>query len=110
MMPKVIFGVIAVLVAVLVAGVMYIRHQYYEGLKPVSGSQTSQLFKIELGATAAEIGAALKEASLIREAWAFEWDIRNNNLRDKLQAGSYYLSPSQGVEEIVSIITKGRAA
>lgn len=109
-LPKIIFGIVALLIAALIAGVVYTRHQYYEGLKPVNGSQTSQLFTIELGATAKEIGADLKKANLIRESWAFEWYIRNNNLRDKLQAGSYYLSPSQGIVEIVSIITKGRTA
>lgn len=108
--PRLISGILIVLVGVLVAAVIFIRQQYYEALKPVSESQTTQLFKIELGATVSEIGIDLKEAGLIRESWAFEWYIRNGNLRDKLQAGSYYLSQSQGTEEIVAIITKGRTA
>ncbi len=106
-LPFLILGIILVL---LVGSVVLIRQHYYANLKPVSGSETSQLFKIELGATVNEIGVDLKEAGLIRETWVFEWYIRNHNLRDKVQAGTYYLSPSQDVEEIVSVITKGRTA
>lgn len=102
--------ILSAVIVVLVAAVVFIRHQYYENLKPVSDIQTSKLFTIERGATVSEVGANLKEAELIRETWAFEWYIRNNGLRDRVQAGTYYLSPSQGIEEIVSVITKGRTA
>ncbi len=47
---------------------------------------------------------------MIRETWAFEWYVRNNNLRDKLQAGSYYLRPSQSVAEITNVLTQGKVA
>lgn len=107
---KLPFIILSVVLIVLVASVAFIRHQYYQSLQPVNSSQTSQLFTIELGATVSEIGTNLKKKGLIRETWAFEWYIRNNNLRDKVQAGTYYLNPSQGIEEIVSVITKGRTA
>jgi len=102
--------IVTIVVLALVGAVALIRHQYYQNLQPVSASQKSQLVTIELGQTASEIGVTLKKAGLIRETWAFEWYIRNHNLRDKLQAGSYYLNPSQGVEEIANIITKGHTA
>lgn len=102
--------VVFVLVLSLIGSVVYVRHQYYEMLKPLSASQKSQLFTVELGSTAAEIGAQLKEAGLIKETWAFEWYIRNNNLRDKLQAGSYYLRPNQSVQEITNVLTQGKVA
>jgi UPF0755 protein len=106
-LPFIITGIVLIALA---GSVAFIRYQYYESLQPVSASQTSQLFAIERGATVSEVGANLKSAGLIRETWAFEWYIRNNSLRDKVQAGTYYLNPSQGVEEIASIITKGRTA
>lgn len=102
--------VVFAILAALVASVFYIRSQYYENLKPVSELQTSKLVTVESGQTARDIAATLKESGLIKETWAFEWYVRNNNLRDKLQAGAYYISPSQGVEEIVTILTKGRTA
>lgn len=108
--PKFILAIVLALLLVLGGTVVYIRHQYYENLKPVSASQKNQLVTIELGQTAREISATLKDAGLIREAWAFEWYVRNNNLRDKLQAGTYYFSPSQSVSDIAQILTKGRVA
>lgn len=107
---KFVLIIIFALLATFIGTVFYIRDQYYDNLEPVSASQKSQLVTVELGQTAREIAGTLKEAGLVRESWAFEWYVRNHNLRDKLQAGSYYLNPSQGVEEIVSILTKGRTA
>lgn len=102
--------IVVIIVALLLGAVGFIRHTYNEGIKPVSDSQQSKLVTVELGSTAKAIALQLKEAGLIRETWAFEWYVRTNGLRDKLQAGSYYLNPSQGVDEIASIITKGRTA
>lgn len=105
-----ILVILAVLATLLIGSVVFVRQTYFNNLKPVSESQSTKLVTIELGSTASEIAADLKDAGLIREAWAFEWYIRNNNLRDKLQAGSYYISPSQSVQEIAGVITKGRTA
>jgi UPF0755 protein len=99
-----------VLLAAIVATVVYIRAQYYKNLEPLSQSQANILINIESGSTAAEIAATLKDSDVIRETWAFEWYVRNNGLRDDLQAGTYYLSPSQSVPEIAQILTKGRVA
>lgn len=105
---------IAILVTVLLVGlvvtVLVIRHSYYTNLEPVSQSQKSELVTIEKGATAAEIAVTLKKSGLIRQTWAFEWYVRNHNLRDKLQAGTYYIQPSQSVPEIAEILTKGQVA
>lgn len=99
-----------VLLAAIVSVVMYIRSQYYKNLEPLSQSQANILINVERGSTAAEIASTLKDSEVIREAWAFEWYVRNNSLRDDLQAGTYYLSPSQSVPEIAQILTKGRVA
>ena len=107
---KPLWLIILFVIAIGVALIVYVRHQYYENLKPVSNSPKTQLITVELGSTASEIGANLKKDGLIRQSWAFEWYIRNHNLRDKLQAGSYYLSPDQSVPDIVTILTKGRTA
>ena len=87
-----------------------VRHHYQQNLKPVSTSETTQLVTVELGATVSEIADTLKEKQLIREAWAFEWYVRNNSLRDKLQAGSYYISPSQDIAAIAGVLTRGKVA
>lgn len=106
-----LIGVLIVIILIgLAATVGFVRHNYYENLKPVGTSQKSQLVTVESGATAAEIAVTLKKAGVIRQTWAFEWYVRNHNLRDKLQAGSYYIQPSQSVSEIADILTKGKVA
>lgn len=102
--------VLIVAIVGVLAGVGFIRHSYYQNLKPVSASQQSKLVIVEKGSTAADIAVTLKKAGVIRQTWAFEWYVRNHNLRDKLQAGSYYIQPSQSVAEIADILTKGKVA
>ena len=109
-MPKVITVIVVVLLVALVVTVGLIRQNYYENLKPVSSSQQSKLVTVESGSTAAQIAAQLKEAGLIKQTWAFEWYVRNHNLRNKLLAGSYYIQPSQDVAQIVDVLTKGKVA
>ena len=104
-----IWVVAAILVAFLaLTGVFLVRKNYHDHLKPVSASQESELFTVEKGNSAQQIGEKLEKAELIQAAWAFEWYVRSNGLRDKLQAGTYALKPSQSVQEIADIITQGK--
>src|ERR1700741_285137 len=107
-MSKILLTLVVVVVIVFASVVGLIRHSYYDNLKPVSNSQQSKLIKVETGSTAAEIAVTLKDAGVIRQTWAFEWYVRNHSLRDKLQAGSYYIQPSQSVAEIADVLTKGK--
>lgn len=104
-----ILASLAVAVTLLLGGAVYwVRHTYIENLKPVSASQKSQLVTIPLGTSVKEMADILHKAGLIRAGWAFEWYVRNHDVRDKLQAGTYSLRPSQSIEEIVTTITQGR--
>jgi UPF0755 protein len=85
-------------------------HLYNDGLKPVSDSQKTQIFTVEKGSTVKQIGASLHEEKLIRSAWAFQLYIHSKNLGNKLQAGTYALSPSAGTPQIVGTLTKGQVA
>lgn len=98
----------AVLVMATTAGGLLVRQNYYERLKPLSSSEQSKLFTIEPGEGAQQIGIKLEEAGLIQSAWAFEWYTRLNGLRGSLRAGTYALSPSQSVQDIADILTKGK--
>jgi UPF0755 protein len=96
---------------IILSGVIYsVRRVYTENLQPVSAAQRSQQVTIPIGSSAKEIAIILKDAGLIRETWAFEWYVRNHNLRDKMQAGTYSLRPNQGVAEIATILTQGKVA
>lgn len=95
--------------AILLVGAAFAVHRVYnQNLKAVSGSQTSQTITIPIGSTSSQIAKKLKDAGVIRSTWAFEWYLRNSGLRDKLQAGTYSLLPSQTIPEIVTILTQGK--
>lgn len=99
-----------VIVVILLITTVVIRQLYSQALQPVSASQHNVLVTIPSGSTVDEIAKKLESAGLIRHAWAFEWYVRNNNVRDKLQAGSYYLRPNQGVKSVVESLTQGKIA
>ena len=100
---------ILLIVGCTVAAVL-VRENYNQNLKPVNGSQRTVLVTIPQGSTIREIGKQLQDQGLIKSSWAFERYIYSQNVRDKLQAGSYYLRPSLGVKEIVEILTQGKVA
>lgn len=97
-------------VVALSAAVFVIRRTYHQNLLPLSTSQRSILITVPSGASAKEIGELLQSQSVIRASWAFEWYVRNNNVRDRLQAGTYSLRPSQNVQEIIEVITHGKVS
>lgn len=94
----------------LVAGVVFIRKTYSDNLQAVSSEQKSQVVTVEPGSTTGMIADTLHSKGLIRSDWAFEWYVRNHDLRDKIQAGTYVLYQNQSVEEIVNILIEGKVA
>jgi UPF0755 protein len=92
----------------LVGGIIAVRQIYTSNLKPLNTIQKSQLFVIESGASVKEIALGLEKTGIIRKAWAFEWYVRNNDLRDLLQAGTYSLRPSLSVQQVAAILTEGK--
>lgn len=106
-------GIIITLIVVLLGlgvAALAVRNAYSQNIKPLNSSQKEQLFTVQSGQTAHDIAVALQEQQLIRASWAFEWYVRSHNLREQLQAGSYYVRSSQSVAEIVGIITGGKVA
>lgn len=99
-----------VLVVILVAAVLLVRHEYYLSLKPVSSSPKAEIVTIPSGSSVKQIASLLHDQHLIRSAWAFEWYVHSKELGSKLQAGTYALAPSQGVPTIAGTITKGKVA
>ncbi len=97
-------------VVLLIGGIAAIRYNYDQALKPASSSQKINLVKVPEGASVKDIAKILKDAGLIRQSWAFEWYVRNNSLSAELKAGTYALTPSQGIAEIASILAHGEVA
>ena len=97
-------------VVLLIGTTIVIRQLYSNALRPVSASGHNILLTIPSGATISDIGKRLQVAGLIKHGWAFEWYVRNTSVRDKLQAGTFYLRPNQTVGSIVESITHGKIA
>lgn len=94
--------------AVAIAAIGYVRFDYQRNLKPYSSSEQSIIVTIPLGSSVQDISKILYDSKLIKQQRAFEWYVRNNDLRNQLQAGTYALRPNQTVQEIASIIAKGK--
>ena len=107
--PKYNFWLIILVIVGLLAvgGVVGLRVWYNNGLAPVSSSTKTQYFTVEKGAGLNEIANNLKEAGLIRSPKAFETYVRGTEQQSQLQAGTYTLSPSMSVKEIVDKMVRG---
>lgn len=108
--PRMVIIVASVFLALIIATAIGIRMVYAQNLRPVSASQRTVSVTVPSGSSVKQIAALLEESGVIRAAWAFEWYARGNNLRDKMQAGTYSIRPNQNVEEIASVLTQGRIA
>ncbi len=105
---KIWLGLAIFVLLAISAGAFMTLRVYNQNLRPVSASEKAVLVTIPSGATVQEISKKLQSQGLIRASWAFEWYVRNNSLRDKLQAGTYSLRPSQSVKEITDVLTHGK--
>lgn len=104
-----VFLVIAGLV-ILVTIAIVVRKAYNDNLKPLSNSQEAIVVTVEPGSVPSEIAEDLKQKGVIKSDWAFEWYVRNHNLRDQLKAGTYLLKPSLGIPQIAEQIAGGKVA
>jgi UPF0755 protein len=109
--PKRIIIILLAATLAVVGATVFIRHAYFEELKPVSSTQQdAHLVTIKPGSSVDVIAKQLSDAKLIRSAWAFKLYVSSKEVRDQLQAGEYSLSSSQSVAEIVSQLTHGKVA
>lgn len=103
---RLLWVAVALLVLLLVATVI-VRTVYFQQLRPVNGSQDVTIFEIKPGTPSAVIADRLEDRNLIRSSAIFQWYTRTEDVRDKLQAGTYALRPSMGVPEIVRLLVEG---
>jgi UPF0755 protein len=105
----IVVSFVVVLAAMLIAGAIGARFWYQQQLQPLSSeSSKTAIFVIKPGTTATEVSEQLESQKIIRSAQGFMWYLRNNSLRDSIQAGTYELSPSSSVQEIATTITEGK--
>ncbi len=81
---------------------------YYEGNLPVQKSATEKrIFVVAKGSTVNDIINKLAKEDLIRNKVVFLYLVKSMGIENKIQAGSFRLSPSMTAREIANQLTKG---
>src|SRR4051812_46700547 len=81
-------------IALLIISIIGVRVWYNHNLSPVSSASAPAYFMVDSGTSVHLIARDLHQAGLIRSPQAFETFVISNNYLNKLQAGTYNLSPS----------------
>lgn len=75
---------------------------------PVNADDTNYVrFEIESGSSVTAIGSKLESANLIHSGTAFKYMVMLEGLTDKLSYGSFDLSPSMTLSDVVAQLTGG---
>jgi UPF0755 protein len=99
------FFIIVLLIGIIGAGIGY---YLYLQLKPVNEHSTNTVeFSIAKGQAVSTIGTRLQQAGLIRQPLLFRLVVLQEKLGNKIQAGSFSLSPAMSTNEIAHQLTKG---
>ncbi len=98
-----------VIVSILIVFVVVIGVGWWSnGLSPVNPSQkTQKIFVVQKGSGIKQIAKDLKKEGLIRDHIVFYLLVKNLKLDQKIQAGTFRLSPSQSAEAIAKNLTVG---
>jgi UPF0755 protein len=100
---------IAVILLVLAAIAAAVFSQWYnDALLPRSTQEKRVVVNVESGETVNTIAAHLYEKEVIKNAFAFEWYVKQAGVLNDLKAGTYLFSPNQPVSQIVQWLVEGR--
>lgn len=105
-----LFISILILVFVLGAASILVRHVYYDNLHAIGTSSKTQLVTVQTGSSTSDIATVLKRDGLIRNTQVFEWYVRSIGTKGELLAGTYALAPNMSVQQIVNIMNAGKIA
>ena len=107
---KIVLGIVWTLFLGFLITVVFVVRWYNLNLKPVDREQTQQqTFVVLRGMQWSEVADRLQESELIHNAETLKWYVRFNNVSG-LQAGTFLLSRSLYLKEIVDILSSGLAA
>ena len=96
-----------ILLTILVASGLGIYGFYNNGLKPVDSQGEEITINIPAGSNSTQIGEILYQNKLIRNESVYKFKLRRMDLASQLKAGSYSLSQSMDLEEIINSLTRG---
>lgn len=99
------------LIIVVVGGFFGVKRLYEHNLKAVNPDSSEMVtFTISSGSSTGQIAAELRDKQLIRSTQAFIQYVNRNKQGGNFKAGTYRLSQSMNVPEIVRIVTEGDVA
>lgn len=101
---------VAIVLVLLITSIVGVRAWYNHNLSPVSSSATTAYFTVSSGSSVHQIATDLSNSRLVRSQQAFETYVISNGFLNKLQAGTYSLSPSMSVKTIVHKMVSGDVA
>ncbi len=110
MIPKRIWILVIIILIILVLGELIVRKIYNNLLLPVASKGSAQTITIASGSSIRYISDLLAQDKIIQSSWAAQLYINAHGLSDKLQAGTYSLSPSEATPQIINEIVNGRVA
>lgn len=104
LLKRIIIGFASLLVLI----VALLGVWYNIQLSPLNADDESKhIVKITVGSTPSDIGKHLQDSGIIRNAFAFEVYTRIMGKHGQLQAGTYRLSASETVQQVVRHLTSG---
>lgn len=107
--PILIFGASAIIVLGIFVNVWFALYDNF--LKPVNpDDQTTVTFKINQGDYVSTIGNHLVEQGLLRNKGIFKYMVMFKGVTSDIQYGTYQLSPSMNVSEIIDILSSGTSS
>lgn len=109
-MNKKILVPLAVLGLLILAGLGLKFKSYNANIGAYSDQDSSVTVDIAQGSSSSQIADLLVQQQLIKSASDFNLYLRLNGKNGSLKAGTYELSPSMKVEEIVDVLVAGKVA
>lgn len=107
--PILIFGASAIIVLGIFVNIWFALYDNF--LKPVNpDDQTTVTFKINQGDYVSTIGNHLVEQGLLRNKGIFKYMVMFKGVTSDIQYGTYQLSPSMNVSEIIDILSSGTSS
>ncbi|MBQ8088523.1 MAG: endolytic transglycosylase MltG [Clostridia bacterium] len=94
-----------IVIGMVTIGYNRVYNAYLAPANPLSAQTVS--FDIASGATISQIGESLEKANLLRSKAVFRYLIQLRGLTSNISYGSYKLSPSMTVNEIITELTSG---
>lgn len=108
---KIALITICALVVLLIVSVGGAYYWYRQGLAPLDpGKIEKELITVKKGMSADQIALLLEDEDIIRSSTVFGLYASRSGVKGKLKAGTYELSPSMNVSDIVKKMVKGDIA